>query len=497
MLPRHQDAIIAVATAAGRGAVGIVRVSGPALQSWVQRLLGCVPAPRQATLLPIPDAQGVPIDSGLVIFFPGPHSYTGEDVLELQVHGGPVILRMVQARCLALGNESMGTTLRLAEPGEFTLRAFLNGKLDLAQAEAVSDLIDASTEQAARSATRALAGDFSLDVTTLSDQLIELRALLEATLDFPEEEIDVLRQHDVSNRLQRISQALQHTLHRAQQGRLLRDGLTVVLAGQPNVGKSSLLNRLAGTELAIVTPVAGTTRDRIEHTIAIDGVPVHIIDTAGLRSEAQTDDAIERIGMQRSWAAIAQADIIVLMHDLGRAHDAAHAAADVALLDNLRARLGHPSDLSARLLHVDNKCDEVAATQGLNRAQAGDETSDEASSGAHNKADDKATHATSRIRLSALTGEGLDTLRATLLQRAGWQPLQEGTYLARARHVQALKQAQQHTQAAQTMVHHAPVALELVAEELRLAHQALAAITGVYTADDLLGAIFGKFCIGK
>jgi tRNA modification GTPase len=481
MLPRHQDAIIAVATAAGRGAVGIVRVSGPALQPWVQRLLGCVPTPRQATLLPIPDAQGVPIDTGLAIFFPGPHSYTGEDVLELQVHGGPVVLRMVQARCLALSTESVGASLRLAEPGEFTLRAFLNGKLDLAQAEAVSDLIDASTEQAARSATRALAGDFSLDVTALVNQLIELRALLEATLDFPEEEIDVLRQHDVSDKLQRITQAVQQTLHRAQQGRLLRDGLTVVLAGQPNVGKSSLLNRLAGAELAIVTPVAGTTRDRIEQTIAIDGVPVHIIDTAGLRPDAQTDDAIERIGMQRTWAAIAQADTIVLMHDLGRAHDAAHAAADVALLDDLRVRLGQPSDLSARLLHVDNKCDEAAATDGPNRGGC----------------DHEANQPSTRLRLSALTGEGVDTLRKALLQRAGWQPLQEGTYLARARHVQALQQAQQHTQAAQTMVHQVPVALELVAEELRLAHQALATITGVFTADDLLGTIFGKFCIGK
>lgn len=489
MLPRHQDAIIAVATAAGRGAVGIVRVSGLALRPFVQRLLGSVPAPRQATLLPIPDAHGAAIDTGLVIFFPAPHSYTGEDVLELQVHGGPVVLRMVQARCLALGVERANgadgvdeakadtTLLRLAEPGEFTLRAFLNGKLDLAQAEAVSDLIDASTEQAARSATRALAGDFSHDVTALADQVIELRALLEATLDFPEEEIDVLRQHDVSARLQRITQALQQTLHRAQQGRVLRDGLTVVLAGQPNVGKSSLLNRLAGTELAIVTPLAGTTRDRIEQTIAIDGVPVHVIDTAGLRPEAQTDDAIERIGMQRSWAAIAQADTIVLMHDLGRAHDAAHAAADVALLEDLRERLGHPNDLSARLLHVDNKCDEAAATKAPSNASASDPIP--------------------RIRLSALTGEGIDTLRTALLQRAGWQPLQEGTYLARARHVQALQQARQHTHAAQTMVQHEPVALELVAEELRLAHQALAAITGVFTADDLLGTIFGKFCIGK
>jgi tRNA modification GTPase len=459
-------------------------VSGLALRPFVQRLLGSVPAPRQATLLPIPDVQGAAIDTGLVIFFPAPHSYTGEDVLELQVHGGPVVLRMVQARCLALGVESANgpdgakantTTLRLAEPGEFTLRAFLNGKLDLAQAEAVSDLIDASTEQAARSATRALAGDFSHDVTALADQVIELRALLEATLDFPEEEIDVLRQHDVGARLQRITQALQQTLHRAQQGRLLRDGLTVVLAGQPNVGKSSLLNRLAGAELAIVTPVAGTTRDRIEQTIAIDGVPVHVIDTAGLRPEAQTDDAIERIGMQRSWAAIAQADTIVLMHDLGRAHDAAHAAADAALLQALRERLGHPSDLSSRLLHVDNKCDEAAATN----------------------ASSSASDPIPRIRLSALTGEGIDTLRTALLQRAGWQPLQEGTYLARARHVQALQQARQHTHAAQTMVQHEPVALELVAEELRLAHQALAAITGVFTADDLLGTIFGKFCIGK
>ncbi len=462
MLPRHHEPIVAIATAPGRGAVGIVRISGRQLLPLAQQLTDAKLEPRRATLASLRDAAGRRIDEGLVIHFPAPHSYTGEDVLELQIHGGPVVAQMLVQRCLELGAPRK---LRLAEPGEFTLRAFLNGKLDLAQAEAVADLIDASTESAARSATRSLEGAFSREIDALAAQMIELRALTEATLDFPEEDIEILQRHDVRARLAQSVKNIELTLDRARQGRLLRDGMTVVLAGQPNVGKSSLLNRLAGAELAIVTPIAGTTRDRIQETIQIEGVPVHVIDTAGLRAPGETTDEVERLGIQRSWDAITKADAILFLHDLEQADNAAHAAADARIDSQLRAIA---PGAASKIIHVHNKAD----------VHEGDPL-------------------TGGLPISALTGEGIDDLRQALLERAGWQALPEGSYMARARHVRALQQAKVHLMAAQDHADPEAPTIELLAEELKLAHQALASITGDYTADDLLGAIFSRFCIGK
>ena len=325
-LARQGDPIVAIATAPGRGAVGIVRASGRDLAPLVAAVCGRALAPRHATLLPFLGPDGRPLDQGLAIHFPAPHSYTGEDVLELQAHGGPVLLQLLLARCLEAG-ASIG--LRLAEPGEFTRRAFLNDKLDLAQAEAVADLIDASTEAAARSAARALAGEFSQRVDALAQRLLQLRMLVEATLDFPEEEIDFLEQADARGQLRAIDTALHAVLAAARQGALLREGLRVVIAGQPNVGKSSLLNALAGAELAIVTPIPGTTRDRVSESIQIEGVPVHVTDTAGLRRDEQAADEVERIGIGRSWEAIRGADCVLFVRDLTRAgRDAAYDAAE-------------------------------------------------------------------------------------------------------------------------------------------------------------------------
>jgi tRNA modification GTPase len=455
VLSRRALPIAAIATAPGRGAVGIVRLSGPALQPLVLALCGRPLSPRQATLLPFRADDGSPIDQGLALYFPAPHSYTGEDVLELQAHGGPVLLQMLLARCLQAG-QALG--LRLAEPGEFTERAFLNGKLDLAQAEAVADLIDASTEAAARSAGRSLAGVFSQQVQGLRDRLVRLRLLVEATLDFPEEEIDFLQQAGARAQLRDIGQALDALLDGAQQGALLREGIRVVLAGQPNVGKSSLLNALAGAELAIVTPVAGTTRDRISQTIQIEGVPLHVTDTAGLRSAS--DDEVERIGIARSWEAIADADALLFLHDLTRRGQGDYEAAEA----QIAARLPP----GAKLLHVHTKSDLVAD------AAPGD-----------------------GIVLSARTGAGLQALRRALLQRVGWHAAPEGLFIARARHVQALQRTRAHLRSAAALTDEPSAALELLAEELRLAHDALGEITGAFTADDLLGEIFSRFCIGK
>lgn len=461
MLPRHHEPIAAVATAPGRGAVGIVRASGRDLAPLVAAVCGSPLRPRHATHLPFLDAQGAPIDEGLAIWFPAPHSYTGEAVLELQAHGGPVVLQLLLARCLEAGAH---IGLRLAEPGEFTERAFLNGKLDLAQAEAVADLIDASTEAAARSASRSLSGAFSKEVGTLRDRLIALRTLVEATLDFPEEEIDFLRQADAGTRLAEIGAALDAVLARAHQGALLREGIKVVIAGQPNVGKSSLLNALAGAELAIVTPIPGTTRDKVSQTIQIEGVPLHVVDTAGLRDDVQAQDEVERIGIARAWAEIEGADAVLFLHDLTRLGEPGYEAEEA----RIAARL--PS-ADTRLVHVFNKADAVAA-----RPQA-------AGDGA--------------VTLSARTGAGLDVLRRKLLALAGWHAQPEGLFTARARHVQALRRAQAHLAQAQAVVASASPALELLAEELRLAHESLGEITGQFSADDLLGEIFSSFCIGK
>lgn len=471
VLNDRQDPIIAVATAPGRGAVGIVRISGPELTGFVQAFLGRTLQPRMATLLPFKNAHGEPIDHGLAIYFPAPHSYTGEDVLELQAHGGPVVLQMLLRRCAEVAQsvgahgEQVLPTLRLARPGEFTERAFLNDKLDLAQAEAVSDLINATTEKAARSASLVVEGIFSLQINALQESLTKLRMLVEATLDFPEEEIDFLKRDDAQGQIKAIAGQLTHLLASAEQGALLREGLTVAIAGQPNAGKSSLLNMLAGSDVAIVTPIAGTTRDKVTQTISLDGVPVHIVDTAGLRESA---DEVERIGIERAWQEIARADVVIFLHDLTRKDDRLYQEAEQAL----HQRIGQMAGEQATLLEVFNKadlCDNLAA-----------QPSD-----------------ASTIVISAKTGQGVDTLRTQLLQAAGWQALPDGVFIARERHVQALRQTQLHVRKAQQWLALDAQALELVAEELRQAQQCLGSITGEITADDLLGVIFSQFCIGK
>ena len=458
----HNDPIVAIATASGRGAIGIVRASGPDLAALVLALCGRTLVPRHASHLSFLDATGAAIDRGIAIFFPAPHSYTGEDVLELQAHGGPVMLQLLLARCLEAARAAL-PRLRIARPGEFTERAFLNDKLDLAQAEAVADLIDASTEAAARSAARSLDGAFSREVDALVAELVELRMLVEATLDFPDDEIDFLEAADARGRLARSAAAVDTVLARARQGALLRDGIRVVLAGQPNVGKSSLLNALAGAELAIVTATPGTTRDKVGQTIQIEGVPVHVVDTAGLRDAAEE---VERIGVARSWAEIGNADAIVFLHDLSREGEAAYDAAERDIASRLPARLG----ADGRLLHVHNKVDAVA----------GD-----------------AVAAADGLAISAVTGQGLDALRHRLLEVAGWQAAPEGLFIARARHVEALQRTRAHLASAAAHAEAGNARLELFAEELRLGHDALAEITGAFTPDDLLGVIFARFCIGK
>jgi tRNA modification GTPase len=464
MLPRAADPIAAIATAPGRGAVGIVRVSGKAIQPIIDAICGRSLKPREATYLPFRAADGQPIDQGLAIHFPAPHSYTGEDVLELQAHGGPVVLQLLLARCLEAG-AAMG--LRVAQPGEFTQRAFLNDKIDLAQAEAIADLIEASTEAAARSAGRSLSGEFSREIHALRDALIHLRMLVEATLDFPEEDIDFLEQADARGQLARLRDTLARVMQRARQGALLREGIKVVIAGQPNAGKSSLLNALAGAELAIVTPVPGTTRDVVSETIQIEGVPLHVIDTAGLR---ESDDHVERIGIARAWGQIEAADAVLFLHDLTRAGATEYRDADGAIARGLADKL--PAGVS--VIDVWNKVDAVAATDGAAHVPEHEE-----------------------VTLSAKTGAGLDALRRKLLEVAGWQSAPEGVYIARERHVQALRRVATHLEGAAAQIESPAPALELLAEELRLAQNALSEITGEFTSDDLLGVIFSSFCIGK
>jgi tRNA modification GTPase len=443
--------IAAIATAPGRGGVGVIRISGSNLLPFAYALTGKTPKPRYATLTDFRSADGLTIDSGLLLYFPDPHSFTGEDVLELQGHGGPVVMQMLLTRCLDLG-------ARLAEPGEFSRRAFLNGKLDLAQAEAVADLIDASTASAARSAIRSLQGEFSKAIHSLTDELINLRMLVEATLDFPEEDIDFLKAANAFGRLENLQRKLAETFDRAGQGKLLQSGLHVVLAGQPNVGKSSLLNRLAGDDLAIVTAIAGTTRDALRSTIQIEGIPLHIIDTAGLR---ETDDEVEKIGIERTWREIERADVVLLLVDAR----SGTGEADHEILGRLPTQL--------KRITVYNKID-LAGSPAERHAES-DSTA---------------------ISLSARSGEGIELLRQELLRIAGWHQT-EDVFIARERHLRALADAQQHIAAARHVVESALPALELFAEELRLAQQALGLITGEFTADDLLGVIFSRFCIGK
>ena len=467
MLAHDSDPIVAIATAPGRGGIGVVRVScgraGDALaHALMNALCGQTLAPRHASYVPFVDAGGNALDRGIALYFPAPHSYTGEHVLELQGHGGPVVLQLVLQRCLQAG-QPFG--LRLAEPGEFTRRAFLNDKLDLAQAEAVADLIEASTEAAARSAGRSLEGAFSRDIHSLVDEMIALRMLVEATLDFPEEEIDFLEAADARGKLAHIEMRLDHVLGEARQGSLLREGLSVVLAGQPNVGKSSLLNALAGAELAIVTPIAGTTRDKVTQTIQIEGIPLHVIDTAGLR---ETEDEVERIGIARTWNEIERADVV--LHLL----DARGGMTDEDVVIARRFPTGVP------VVRVLNKTDLTDVGPSVNRLSAVDDEAE-----------------LCEVRLSAKKSEGIDLLRAELLRIAGWQAGTESVYLARERHLIALRAAQEHVAMAVAHAQERAQSLDLFAEELRLAQEQLNSITGEFTSDDLLGVIFSRFCIGK
>lgn len=452
--PLSRNLIAAIATAPGRGGIGVVRVSGSELTALIQALVGEVPTPRMATFATFRDKSNETIDQGIALYFPAPHSYTGEDVLELQGHGGPAVMQRILRRCLELG-------CRIARPGEFTERAFLNDKLDLAQAESVADLIDASSEEAAKSAARTLTGEFSDCVHELTRRLTDLRLHVEACIDFPEEEINPADRAVQTTKLQQI-RALQADLAlKAKQGAVLRDGLTVVLIGRPNVGKSSLLNRLAGEELAIVTPFAGTTRDHVRATIHLDGVPIHLIDTAGLRS---TDDEVEKIGIARTWGAIEMAGAALLITETGEMAGVKEAE----ILNRLPPSLPVAS--------VYNKIDlfgSAIVSRGTNPREPN----------AHHKV----------LQVSALMGDGIDELRDWLLTVAGWQPGSEGVFLARERHLRALDEATAHVTAASALEGQ----YELFAEELRLAQRALTQITGEFSSDDLLGEIFSRFCIGK
>ena len=432
-----RDTIAVVATPPGRGGIGVVRVSGPRVPEIAATLIGKLPTPRTATLAVFRDARGERLDEGIALYFAAPHSFTGEAVLELQGHGGPVVMQTLLAACLDLG-------ARIAEPGEFTRRAYLEGKLDLAQAEAVADLIDAASREAARSALRSLSGEFSDEVRALVTALTELRALTEAMLDFPEEEVDALHAADAMARLGRVRGSVDRILARSRQGRLLASGIHVVIAGRPNVGKSSLLNRIAGEERAIVTPIAGTTRDALREPLEIDGVPIVIVDTAGLHA---SPDAIERIGMQRTRDELARADVVLVVFDASAPE----------------APEGLPEGVAA--LEVYNKVDLVPGYRVPEGA----------------------------VAVSARTGEGLDALRRAIVKAGGWTGMGESVFLARERHLRALERAVRHLGAAAGQ----PARWEFFAEELRLAQEALGAITGEVSADDLLGEIFARFCIGK
>ena len=447
-MTQHDDLIAAIATPHGRGGIGVVRASGKSLAPLAQALLGELPLPRHAVRAAFLDAHGTAIDDGIALYFPAPHSYTGEDVLELQGHGGPVVMQMVLKRCLELG-------ARLAEPGEFTRRAYLNDKLDLAQAESVADLIEAATDSAARCALRSLRGEFSAAIEELVRQLIELRMLVEATLDFPEEELDAPHRADARERHAKLVGAIETALAKSRQGSLLRAGLQVVLAGRPNVGKSSLLNRLAGEELAIVTAIPGTTRDSVRQAIHINGVPLNIVDTAGLR---ETQDEVERMGIARTWSEIGRADVVLLLVD----------ARSGVTTQDLELVQGIPQ--SAKRVFVHNKIDLSGSPQRVQR-----------------------DHAAISLHVSAKTGAGMDLLRAELLAVAGWQQGAEDSFMARERHLIALRQAAQHADLAGEHFGRP----ELFAEELRLAQEQLNSITGEFAADDLLGEIFSRFCIGK
>ena len=448
-MERADDTIAAVATPLGKGGIGIVRVSGQRSLAIAEALLGRVPQPRHAFHTQFRGADGQPIDDGIALYLPAPRTFTGEDILELQGHGGPVVLDLVLQACLTQG-------ARMAAPGEFSQRAFLNGRVDLAQAEAIADLIEAGSQQAARAALRSLQGAFSRQVYALLEHLILLRTYVEAAIDFPEEEIDFLADQRIRDQAAELQTKVDEIIAGARHGCLLRDGMTVVIAGRPNAGKSSLLNALAGRDAAIVTEVPGTTRDVLREHIDLDGMPIHIIDTAGLRD---TEDHVERIGVERAWQALAQADRVLLVLD----DREGFTAADQAILDQLPGQVP--------VTRVRNKIDLTGVAAG--QAAADPPT----------------------IALSARTGAGLDSLRAHLQEAVGYSSDAGGDFLARRRHLDALGDARGHlTQAHERLVEGAG---ELAAEELRLTQHCLNQITGEFTSDDLLGRIFGSFCIGK
>lgn len=445
MLPSN-DTIAAIATAQGRGGVGIVRVSGANASKIAKSFLGCTPKPRHAYYSDFPDEQGQPLDQGIVLFFLGPNSYTGEDVLELQGHGGSAVLQLILQRCISFGS-------RLAEPGEFTCRAYLNNKIDLAQAEGVADLIDATTAQAARSAMRSLHGDFSVVVKSLVAELINLRMLVEAMLDFPEEEIDSIDVERRNKQLKQIQEKLSATLQTAKQGSLLREGACVALVGQPNVGKSSLLNCLSGEQVALVSDVPGTTRDVIRREIQINGIPLHIMDTAGLRASV---DVVEQMGIALTHQTLQKADLVLLLRDANQEFN----TEDESILKSL------PADVPR--LVVFNKVDLLKSKETYDGVPG-------------------------CIPVSAKTGDGIERLKNKMLELVGWSNMENGIFMARERHLVALREADDRLSEAALVVG----LPELFAEELRLAQVALSRITGEFSADDLLGEIFSRFCIGK
>ena len=447
--------IIAVATAPGKAGVGVIRISGQNLVAIAGALSQKKLTPREANLLTLRDENGQAIDQLIAIYFAAPASFTGEDVLELQCHGGPQLLELVMKRCLELGK---GEGLVIAEPGEFTLRAYLNNKIDLAQAEAIADLIDAQSEAAVRGAARSLQGAFSNDINDLIEEITQLRILVESTLDFPEEEIEFLENAQARQRLVAVKTKLKSLRDGAKQGKILRDGIQLVLAGAPNVGKSSLLNRLAGEDVAIVTPIAGTTRDRVKESISIEGVPMHIIDTAGLR---ETDDVVEAKGIERSWDSIRLADLVIFLSDPSSNEDQ----------DALKERILAVLPAKCPVLEVINKSDLLVRGSKLGMDAP--------------------------LLISAKTGDGVDALKQKILELAGWGGPQEGAIVARRRHLDCLERAAEHIAKSEEFAANGNNSLELFAEELSLAQRHLGEITGRLLPDDLLGKIFSQFCIGK